>query len=166
MAGRVLSPASLPVASWLQSRSSTSVSATAIVGDEYQEVRSEFPGGRYTPVIVQVGIPVRWVITAAENEINGCNNRFQIDGYEGQVSLRPGETVVEFTPGETGVIRYACWMNMIVSTITVVDDLDDLEDTLADQDTQPYNGDNTSRSVGLAAGQSDQALPECCCCVE
>jgi plastocyanin domain-containing protein len=39
--------------------------------------------------------------------------------------LEVGDNIIEFTPDKSGVIPYSCWMGMIRSQITVVDDLGD-----------------------------------------
>jgi len=46
-----------------------------------------------------------------------------IEAYQVSKDLALGENTVEFTPGKTGLVRYTCWMNMISSYITVVEDL-------------------------------------------
>jgi plastocyanin domain-containing protein len=86
-----------------------------------QIVRSTLLPNRYPAITVQQGIPVRWIINAPPGSINGCNNRFSIREYGIQHIFKPGENIIEFMPEKTGRFPYACWMNMIRSTITVVD---------------------------------------------
>jgi len=40
--------------------------------------------------------------------------------------LEVGDNLIEFTPNETGTFVYCCWMGMIRSTITVVDDINNI----------------------------------------
>ena len=94
--------------------------AVATIEDGYQLVETRFLYGRYQPIVVQAGIPVRWVITAQEGDLNGCNYSILIDEFGISQDLDYGETVIEFLPEEEGTYRYTCWMNMISSNITVL----------------------------------------------
>jgi sulfite exporter TauE/SafE/copper chaperone CopZ len=87
-----------------------------------QIVNSTLSGGRYPAITVQQGIPVKWTITATEGSINGCNNRMIIREYKIEHRFQPGENVIEFTPDKTGRFPYSCWMGMIRSSITVVEE--------------------------------------------
>ncbi|MDR1620794.1 MAG: hypothetical protein LBS00_00295, partial [Synergistaceae bacterium] len=97
--------------------------APAQVEDGVQLVRTELKSGRYAPIKVQVGIPVRWTIHAEPGTINGCNNRIVIPEYGRlQKKLELGDNIVEFTPTRTGTFTYSCWMGMIRGRITVVEE--------------------------------------------
>jgi plastocyanin domain-containing protein len=85
-----------------------------------QIVNSTLLPNRYPAIVVQQGIPVRWIINAPQSSINGCNNRFIIREYGIEHTFRPGDNVIEFVPEKTGRFTYSCWMGMIRSTITVV----------------------------------------------
>ncbi len=98
-----------------------------------QVVTTGLESGRYEPIIVQKGIPTKWIIQAQEGDINGCNNSIIIPKYNLQKDLAIGDNIIEFTPEESGTVPYSCWMGMIRSRITVVDDLSSIDDsTLAD----------------------------------
>ncbi|HHW24993.1 MAG TPA: heavy metal transporter [Clostridiales bacterium] len=88
-----------------------------------QVVTTELLPGRYVPITVQKGIPVKWIIKADKENINGCNNEIYIPKYDIIKKLEPGDNIIEFIPTETGVFPYTCWMGMIRSSITVVDEL-------------------------------------------
>jgi sulfite exporter TauE/SafE/copper chaperone CopZ/plastocyanin domain-containing protein len=88
----------------------------------YQIVNSTLSSGRYPAITVQQGIPVRWTITAPQGSINGCNNRMIIREYTIEHRFVPGENVIEFTPERTGRFPYSCWMGMIRSSITVIEE--------------------------------------------
>ncbi len=75
----------------------------------------------YAPITVKKGIPVKWIINAKEENLNGCNYEIYIPKYDLSKVLEPGENIVEFTPEETGVIPYSCWMGMIRSKINVIE---------------------------------------------
>ena len=101
-------------------------SKQANIIDGVQIVNTSLSSGRYQPITVQAGIPVKWTITAEQGSINGCNNRMIIPEYGIEKKFELGENVVEFTPKETGTFTYSCWMGMIRSTITVVEQGEDL----------------------------------------
>lgn len=109
-----------------QTQSQTTYPQGAVVAtmkEGYQEVRVVVDPRAYDPVVVQVNVPVKMVFVAEARNLNGCNNAIIIPSLGIEEALRAGETVVEFTPNQLGTVRYSCWMNMIRSTITVVEDL-------------------------------------------
>jgi sulfite exporter TauE/SafE/copper chaperone CopZ len=86
-----------------------------------QVVSTELASGRYDPITVKAGAPVRWIIHAEPNALNGCNNRIVIPEYgRTQYRLQPGDNVIEFTPERSGAFLYTCWMGMIRGRITVL----------------------------------------------
>ncbi|GHU39862.1 heavy metal-associated domain-containing protein [Spirochaetia bacterium] len=87
-----------------------------------QVINSNLSGGRYPAITVQQGIPVKWTINAPQGSINGCNNRMIIREYGIEYRFRPGENVIEFIPEKSGKFSYSCWMGMIRSSITVVEE--------------------------------------------
>ncbi len=95
----------------------------ATIEGNVQNITTGLSSGRYEPIVVQKGIPVKWTIQAEKGDINGCNNAIVIQKLGIQKKLAIGDNVIEFTPTESGVIGYSCWMGMIRSNITVVDDL-------------------------------------------
>jgi sulfite exporter TauE/SafE len=97
--------------------------APAQIKDGIQLVKTELKPGRYEPIKVQIGIPVRWTIHAETGTINGCNNSIVIPEYNRlQKKLSIGDNIVEFTPTRTGNFTYSCWMGMIRGRITVVEE--------------------------------------------
>jgi uncharacterized protein len=101
----------------------------AAVEGDVQVVTSGITSGSYEPIIVQKGIPVKWTIQAEEGELNGCNNSIVVQSYNLQKKLQVGDNVVEFTPTESGTFSFSCWMGMIRSKITVVDDLGNVDNS-------------------------------------
>lgn len=93
----------------------------AEVMDDYQQVETTIDYGSYEPITVKKDIAVKWIINAPAEKLNGCNNEIIIPKYNIDVKLKAGENIIEFTPTETGIINYSCWMGMINSTITVID---------------------------------------------
>ena len=92
-----------------------------VIEDGYQIVTVEVTSRSYEPITVQSGIPAKINFHVEEGDLNGCNNAIIIPEYGIQLPLEVGDNIVEFTPDKTGVIPYSCWMNMIRSTITVIE---------------------------------------------
>ncbi|MDR1563447.1 MAG: sulfite exporter TauE/SafE family protein [Oscillospiraceae bacterium] len=92
------------------------------IEDGVQLINSTLKAGRQYPnITVQAGVPVKWTITAAKGDINGCNNRIIIKELDIEYQFKEGANVIEFTPTKTDDIRYTCWMGMISGHIYVVD---------------------------------------------
>lgn len=145
--GMALAGYALPFSSGFggQNQASASVKgAAAEIIDGVQVVTTQLSSGRYEPIVVQAGIPVQWNIQAENGDINGCNNRIIIPKYNLEIPLKPGDNIIEFTPDQSGIVPYSCWMGMIRSQITVVEDL----------------GDPTE--IPAADSSIDNNLPSCC----
>jgi plastocyanin domain-containing protein len=93
------------------------------IKDGYQEVITRFEDGRYQPIVVQKGIPVKWTIVIEKGDLNGCNNAIVISQYNLEITLNYGDNLVEFTPDKVGSFKYTCWMRMLSNYIYVVDDI-------------------------------------------
>ena len=88
-----------------------------------QKVQANLNPSVYPFIIVQKGIPVEFTITAEEQNITGCNQTVVLPSYDVQKALTSGDNVIKFTPEESGLIPYTCWMGMLDGRILVVDDL-------------------------------------------
>ncbi|HYE12427.1 MAG TPA: sulfite exporter TauE/SafE family protein [Patescibacteria group bacterium] len=95
----------------------------AKIDGNVQTVSIDVGSNSYQPIIVQKGIPVKFIINAEQDNLNGCNNPVVIPQFGIEKELIAGENVIEFLPEETGTIPYSCWMGMIRSNIKVVDDI-------------------------------------------
>ncbi len=95
----------------------------AVIENGVQVVSIDLKPNSFAPIVVQKGIPVKFIINAKAENLNGCNDAVLIPAYNVEKGLAPGENVIEFTPDKTGTIPYSCWMGMIGSSIEVVDDL-------------------------------------------
>ena len=93
-----------------------------VIENGVQVVNSTLSGGRYPAITVARGIPVRWTITAPAGSINGCNNRMIVREYNIEHRFTQGENIIEFMPERAGRFQYSCWMGMIRSYITVVEE--------------------------------------------
>jgi sulfite exporter TauE/SafE/copper chaperone CopZ len=122
----------------------------AKIEDGVQVVTINLEPGSYTPIVVEKGIPVKWIIKADKGSLNGCNNAITAKefGIENE-RLSVGETVIEFTPRSEGTFVYTCWMGMINSYIKVVPDI-----------TRVSNEEISS--AGDTSGQSGTVGGGCC----
>jgi plastocyanin domain-containing protein len=130
--------------------------SAAQVQDNVQNVSTTLTGGRYSPIIVQSGIPVVWTIKANQQDLNGCNDQLTIPAYNIQKKLVPGDNIIKFTPTTTGVITYTCWMGMVSSTISIVPDINnvasnDIQVSQAPSAQAPNQG---SQGLGGLLGRS------------
>lgn len=107
--------------------SGTQGSSVATIQGGIQIVTTKLTSGRYEPITVEKGIPVKWTIQAQKSDINGCNNEIIIPKLNKKKKLAAGDNIIEFTPTETGTFAYSCWMGMIRSKITVVDDISEID---------------------------------------
>lgn len=105
----------------------------AKAADGIQTITTKLTSGRYEPITVQKGIPVKWIIQAQAGDINGCNNKIVIPKYNVEKKLETGDNIIEFTPTQSGTFAYSCWMGMIRSQITVVDDINNSQASGGDQ---------------------------------
>jgi plastocyanin len=130
-------------------------SNTAVVNGDVQEITTKLESGRYTPITVQAGIPVKWTIKAENGSLNGCNNQIIIPQYNIQQDLKEGDNVITFTPDKTGKFGYSCWMGMIRSNITVT----------SGNGTANDNSINSSDDTGNESdsGVDNSGLPSGCC---
>ena len=81
-------------------------------------LKSSFSPNRFT---LRKGVPVKWVIDG--KVMNECNKVIVIPQYKLRVELKEGAQIIEFTPPESGVVPWSCWMGMIPGTFIVVDDV-------------------------------------------
>ncbi len=100
---------------------------TATMKGDVQEIATELEAYGYPALTVQKGVPVKWVISADAANLNGCNNEIIIPSLGISQELKAGKNVIEFTPAESGILQYSCWMGMINSTIAVVDDINNYD---------------------------------------
>lgn len=125
----------------------------AVIQDGVQVITTGLSSGRYEPIVVQKGMPVKWIIQAEDGDINGCNYSMVISKYNIQKDLEVGDNVIEFTPTENGTVPYSCWMGMIRSKITVVDDLSKFDESSIT---------DNNRATGNTAGNSTGNGGSCC----
>ncbi|MCX6739784.1 MAG: sulfite exporter TauE/SafE family protein [Candidatus Parcubacteria bacterium] len=80
---------------------------------EVQEVRMAVTYYGYEPNVLNVkkGILVRWIIDV--KQMSGCNSQILMPDYNIKKNLQVGQNIIEFTPIQTGEIKFSCGMKMI-----------------------------------------------------
>ncbi|MEG0013587.1 MAG: sulfite exporter TauE/SafE family protein [Cellulosilyticaceae bacterium] len=99
------------------------------IEDGYQVVEIDVTSRHYKDIVVQKGIPVKFIINVASGALSSCNYAINIPEYDIVTTLQEGENMIEFNPIEEGTYAYSCWMGMIRNTITVIDG--DVEDYIS-----------------------------------
>jgi sulfite exporter TauE/SafE/plastocyanin domain-containing protein/copper chaperone CopZ len=111
--------------------SSQSNISKAVIKDGVQELTMIVDGSGFTPNLLYVkkNVPVKLIVKG--DAINPCNNAIAIPSLNKQYTVKPGENVIEFTPGDKD-INFSCWMGMIRGTIKVTDNLDTVDTSESD----------------------------------
>ncbi len=127
LAGRGFNLSGINLSSFAMGSGSSNEKVVATQEEGLQLVTTTLASGRYEPIVVKKGIPVRWNIQVAEGDLNGCNRSLIIPTYNIEKDLVVGDNFIEFTPTDDGKFTYTCWMGMIKSTITVLSDTGEIE---------------------------------------
>lgn len=77
-------------------------SANAVIKDNSQTVTTKLESGRYQPITVYAGAPLKWTIVAEKGTLNGCNNEIIIPQYG--IQQRTWEKYTEWSPTQAGII--------------------------------------------------------------
>lgn len=88
-------------------------------------VQTGFSPNQFT---LRKDVPVKWAING--KEINQCNKMIVVPKFGLEIEVKPGMQVVEFTPTETGVVAWSCWMGMIPGSFIVIDELQEANEEL------------------------------------
>ena len=59
------------------------------------------------------------LFTLKKSSINGCNYKILLPDFDTECVFEEGDNTIEFTPKETGIYTYSCWMGMITGKIYV-----------------------------------------------
>ena len=88
---------------------------------DVQVVRMEQSGSGYSPnkFTIQAGVPVKWIVNSTNP--NSCAGSLYSQQLGVRRNLQLGENVIEFTPKETGQIRFSCAMGMYTGVFNVID---------------------------------------------
>ncbi|MGZ8216165.1 urease accessory protein UreH domain-containing protein [Methylomagnum sp.] len=98
------------VARWTPS--ALSGASEEAVPPEAQVIRMAVNKNGFEPneFVLRKGVPVRWSIQG--EELSYCNHRIVIPSLGLEFDVQKGENLIEFTPNQTGVIPWSCWMGM------------------------------------------------------
>lgn len=88
----------------------------------FQVIRMEVNKRGFQPdtFVLKKDVPVKWIIEG--KELNYCNHRIIVPSLGLEFDVAKGEQVIEFTPQQTGVIPWSCWMGMIPGSFIVQED--------------------------------------------
>ena len=107
-----------------------------------QEVRMTQDSSGYKPnkFIIKKGVPVKWIITS--KDVYTCASSIVSQELGIRKGLALGENIFEFTPTQTGTIRFSCSMGMYTGSFNVVDETSNAatSSTLASNTTQDTSG--------------------------
>lgn len=95
--------------------------ATAVLrdGKQYVDMQQDSYGYSLDRVIVRRGIPVVWTINSKNSYT--CASSLIVRAFNIAVILQPGANTVEFTPNQTGTMRFSCSMGMYGGIIEVIE---------------------------------------------
>ena len=98
-------------------------STTSSANIDYQIIKMNVTSSGWQPdsFVLKKGIPVKWIIDG--QQLTGCNNGIKVPSLGLSFTIKPGIQTIEFTPTQTGLIQWSCWMGMIKGKFTVNDDI-------------------------------------------
>ena len=134
----------------------------AEVKDGVQYVTTTLRSNGYDPIQVQQGIPVKWTINVPQEAVNSCNNAIISPAFDINVTLNPGENIIEFTPDESGTFVFSCWMGMLRSNIVVADENGEVADNADDGSSQLPAGCGSDNGSGGAGCGTGGGMGGCC----
>ncbi|WP_051331396.1 sulfite exporter TauE/SafE family protein [Methylocaldum szegediense] len=90
----------------------------------HQTIRMDVNKRGFKPdtFVLKKGVPVKWIIEG--KELNYCNHRIIVPSLGLEFDVVKGRQTIEFTPQQTGVIPWSCWMGMIPGSFIVQDNED------------------------------------------
>ncbi|MBC8060016.1 MAG: sulfite exporter TauE/SafE family protein [Clostridiaceae bacterium] len=102
-----------------------------VIENGVQIIKMTADGAGYTPnaLYVQKNMPVKWIIDG--KALNSCNGQISVPSLNKQMTLKPGENVIEFTSKDKD-INFSCGMGMIQGIIKVVDDIETVDKSKPD----------------------------------
>ncbi len=104
------------------SAKTTSQDPNVKIENGVQVVRMTQVSSGYLPnkFTIKKGIPVRWIVTS--KDVYSCASSIVSQQLGIRKGLELGENIFEFTPKETGTIRFSCIMGMYTGSFNVVDE--------------------------------------------
>lgn len=95
-------------------------SPTPPVEGNFQTITMDVIKSGFDPnhFILRQGIKVKWVING--KEVTECNRRIVVPKLGLEFDVKAGMQTIEFTPHETGIIPWSCWMGMLHGQFEVI----------------------------------------------
>lgn len=78
-----------------------------------QIVEMHVTSSGFEPGVLKIkkDIPVRFVVKG--DQLTGCTNKIIVPSLKISKALVSGDNIINFTPKDTGVIPFSCWMGMV-----------------------------------------------------
>jgi len=117
-----------------------------------QVVRMTQSASGYSPnkFTVKKGIPVKWVIDGQEPF--SCSSSIVIPSLNISKKLVRGENTIEFTPTETGPLKFSCSMGMYMGVFNVVDSQSSTVSSVADSNSSIKSSGGSCSASGGGCG--------------
>jgi plastocyanin domain-containing protein/sulfite exporter TauE/SafE len=127
----------------------------ATIENGVQVIRMTADNNGYTPnaFYVQKNMPVKWIVTGSQ--LNSCNNAIAVASLNIQKTLKSGENIIEFTPGDKD-INFSCWMGMIRGVIKVTDNLDSVDTSKVDESIPTPSSGMSCCTTGAGGNSAPQ----------
>lgn len=111
----------LPSSGSVSAKSSSVTDPNVTLENGIQVARMTQSSRGYYPrsFTIMKGVPVKWVITSTD--ANTCAASIFSAQLGVRKYLQEGENVIEFTPSQTGAIKFSCSMGMYTGSFNVVD---------------------------------------------
>ena len=128
---------------------------TASIEDGFQVIRMTQSYDGYSPngFIIAKDIPVKWIIDASAP--NSCSSSIISPKLGIKKYLNQGENVIEFTPENTGEIKFSCAMGMYTGKFIIIDDNNlKSEASVSDNNTTSTNNSDSSIAADTTTSTS------------
>jgi len=121
-----------------------------------QVVRMKQLSSGYSPnkFTIKKGIRVKWIIDGQDSY--SCSGFIVMSKMNISKRLSPGENIIEFTPEETGTLKFSCAMGMYTGSFNVVDNSGK---TIGQANPNINNNQNTVPSGGCNMGAQKPIIP-------
>ena len=126
---------------------SSSEDPNVVIENGFQVVRMTQNSGGYSPnkFTVKNNIPVKWIIDS--KDYNSCSSSIFMSKKNIKEFLDPGINTVEFTPTETGELKFSCSMGMYSGKFIVVEN-DAPASTPPDTQSPSSSNQSSQSSIG------------------
>lgn len=122
---------------------------TLVNGVQVVKMTEDSRGYSPNKFTIRKGIPVKWVIDAQEPY--SCASTILISQLNIRQQLTAGENIIQFTPTQTGSLRFSCSMGMYTGVFNVVD-ANGSSNTVSAANSIPSTGSSPSAGGSCGAG--------------